>query len=85
MGITRKTITVTSQQNNWIKAQVATGRFTNDSEYIRHLIRHDQASQTDIDAIRAALIEGEDSGEPQQFDAEQFKLEMTMNHANNSC
>ena len=84
MGITRKTITVTSQQNNWIKAQVAAGRFTNDSEYIRDLIRHDQASQADIDTIRAALIEGEESGEPQQFDAEQFKLEMTMKHANKS-
>ena len=84
MGTTRKTITVTSQQNNWIKAQIAAGKFTNDSEYIRHLIRRDQASQVDIDAIRAALIEGEESGEPQLFDAEQFKLEMTMKHANKS-
>ena len=84
MGTSRKTITVTSQQNNWIKAQVAAGRFTNDSEYIRNLIRRDQASQADIDAIRAALIEGEESGEPQLLDAEQFKLEMTMKHANKS-
>ncbi len=84
MGTTRKTITVTSQQNNWIKAQVAAGTFTNDSEYIRDLIRRDQTSQADIDAIRAALIEGEKSGEPQLFDAEQFKLEMTMKHANKS-
>ena len=84
MGTTRKTITVTSQQNNWIKAQIAAGKFTNDSEYIRNLIRRDQASQVDFDAIRTALIEGEESGEPQLFDAEQFKLEMTMKHANKS-
>ena len=84
MGTTRKTITVTSQQNNWIKAQTTVGKFTNDSEYIRDLIRRDQASQADNDAIRAALIAGEESGEPQLFDAEQFKLDMAMKHANKS-
>ena len=62
MSTTRKTITVTNQQNNWIKAQIATGEFTNDSEYIRNLIRRDQTRKTEILAIRSALIEGEESG-----------------------
>ena len=62
MSTTRKTITVTNQQNKWIKAQIATGEFTNDSEYIRNLIRRDQARKTEILAIRSALIEGEESG-----------------------
>ena len=35
MGVMRKTITVTVQQDRWIKAQIAGGDFTNDSEYIR--------------------------------------------------
>ena len=81
MGTTRKTITVTNQQDNWIKTQIAAGAFTNDSEYIRDLIRRDQASQADIEAIRAALIEGEKSGEPQPFDSRQFKREMARKHA----
>ena len=81
MSTTRKTITVTEQQNNWIKAQIAAGAFTNDSEYIRDLIRRDQAGQADIEAIRAALIEGEESGEPEAFDSSQFKLEMAAKHA----
>ena len=81
MGTTRKTITVTDQQDNWIKAQIAAGQFTNDSEYIRDLIRRDQASQADIEAIRAALIEGEESGRPQPFDHSQFKQEMAVKHA----
>lgn len=59
MSTTRKTITVTDKQDNWIKAQIAAGDFTNDSEYIRDLIRRDQANQADIEAIRAALVEGE--------------------------
>ena len=84
MGTTRKTITVTDQQNNWIKAQIAAGAFTNDSEYIRDLIRRDQASKADIEAVRAALIEGEESGEPQPFDSSRFKQEMVAKYASKS-
>lgn len=80
MSTKRKTITVTDQQNNWIKTRIAAGEFTNDSEYIRDLIRRDQTSQADIDAIRAALIEGEQSGEPQPFNGDLFKQEMLTKH-----
>jgi len=80
MSTKRKTITVTDQQNNWIKAQIAAGEFTNDSEYIRDLIRRDQSSQADIDAIRAALVKGEKSGEPQSLNASSFKQEMLTKH-----
>ena len=44
LGTTRKTITVTDQQDHWIKAQIDGGGFTNDSEYIQALIRRDQES-----------------------------------------
>ena len=81
MGTTRKTITVSDRQDNWIKAQITAGQFTNDNEYVRDLIRRDQASQADIEAIRAALIEGEESGDPQPFDGSQFKQEMVAKHA----
>lgn len=80
MSTKRKTITVTDQQNNWIKTRIAAGEFTNDSEYIRDLIRRDQASQANIDAIRPALIEGEQSGEPQTFNGDLFKQEMLVKH-----
>lgn len=62
MSTRRKTITVTDQQDRWIKAQIASGAFTNDSEYIRDLIRRDQADKAELEAIRAALVEGEESG-----------------------
>lgn len=80
MGTKRKTITITDNQDNWIKSQIKAGGFTNDSEYIRDLIRRDQTSQADIEAIRAALIEGEESGEPQPFDIAQFKKAMSAKH-----
>lgn len=62
MTTTRKTITITDQQDDWIKSRIAAGEFTNDSEYIRDLIRRDQARFVEIEAIREALIEGEESG-----------------------
>jgi antitoxin ParD1/3/4 len=80
MGTTRKTITVTDQQDEWIKAQIEAGRFTNDSEYIRDLIRRDQARDAEIEAIRAELIRGEESGRPERFDAARFKRSMTEKH-----
>ena len=58
----RKTITVTQPQDDWIKSRIAAGGFTNDSEYIRSLIRRDQDDSAKIEAIRAALKKGEDSG-----------------------
>jgi antitoxin ParD1/3/4 len=38
MGTVRKTITLTDKQDDWIKAQIDAGHYTNDSEYIRVLI-----------------------------------------------
>ena len=62
MATIRKTITLTDQQGDWVKARIASGDFTNDSEYIRDLIRKDQERASEIEAIRAALVEGEESG-----------------------
>jgi antitoxin ParD1/3/4 len=81
MSVIRKTITVTPHQDEWIKAQIEAGSFTNDSEYVRDLIRKDQARQTEIVAIRAELIKGEQSGKPQAFDAARFKKNMAAKYA----
>ena len=80
MATIRKTITLTDQQDAWIKAQIEGGRYTNDSEYIRDLIRREQERNVEIEAIRQALIEGEESGEPQPFDAAAFKRRMRKAH-----
>ena len=80
MGTKRKTITITDSQDKWLKSQINAGGFTNDSEYIRDLIRRDQTSQADIEVIRTALIEGEESGEPQPFDVARFKSAMSARH-----
>jgi antitoxin ParD1/3/4 len=80
MGTVRKTITLTEQQDSWVKSQIEAGHYTNDSEYIRDLIRREQERSAELEAIRAALIEGEVSGEPKRFDAAAFKQRMLAAH-----
>lgn len=60
MSMTRKTITITNQMDKWVKAQILSGKYGNDSEYIRDLIRRDQYN---LETLQASLIEGELSGE----------------------
>jgi len=73
MATVRKTITLTEQQDAWISAQIAAGSYTNDSEAIRDLIRREEERSAEIESIRQALIEGEQSGEPEPFDFAAFK------------
>ncbi len=80
MGTVRRTITLTDQQNDWIKAQIDAGRYTNDREYIRDLIRREQERSAEVEAIRAALVEGEISGEGKPFDITAFKQSMRARH-----
>ncbi len=66
MAMVKKSISVTNQQDSWIKAQIETGYFGTESEVIRELIRErqtrEQETPAEIEAIRKALIEGEKSG-----------------------
>ncbi len=53
----------------WAEERVASGRYANVSDYVRDLIRRDRADQEQLEALRAALIEGEASGvDPRSVD-----------------
>ena len=62
MGTVRKTVTLTDQQERWIKARTAAGEFTSDSEYIRELIRRDQEENIKLQALKSTIQEGLESG-----------------------
>ena len=62
MPMTRKTITITAQMDDWVKGRIKAGKYGNDSEYFRDLIRQDQNREDGLDALRALLVEGELSG-----------------------
>ncbi|NNB07943.1 hypothetical protein HBN83_18715 [Pseudomonas fragi] len=53
-----KTITVSDQQDGWIKAQIEAGHHTNDSERILDLIRRKQECSAEVNATHAALRAG---------------------------
>ena len=62
MGTVRRTITLTDRQDRWVNARTVAGGFTDDSEYIRDLIRRDQEQNAEFRALEAAIREGIDSG-----------------------
>ncbi len=59
MPTVRKTITLTDTQDDWIKARISNGDYTNDSEYVRDLIRRDQERAR---ALKMAIDDGLASG-----------------------
>jgi len=65
MPMVKKSITVTDIQNDWLQSQIEQGLYASDSEILRDLIRQKQqldANNLRVQAIRAALIQGEESG-----------------------
>ena len=62
MALVKKSITVTDQQERWIKARVANGEYGSDSEYFRDLIRRDQERNGEFRALQEAIQEGLASG-----------------------
>ncbi|MDQ3260843.1 MAG: type II toxin-antitoxin system ParD family antitoxin [Pseudomonadota bacterium] len=58
MRTVRKTITLTDKQDEWVKAQIEGGDYTNDSEYFRALIRRDQEQGAKLLALKAAIHDG---------------------------
>ena len=62
MPMTRKTITIPDAMDGWVKAQIESGRYGNDSEYFRDLIRRDQDRRQAEQDLSALIAEGLDSG-----------------------
>ena len=62
MSIVRKTITFTEKQDKWIKSRIEAGEFTNDSEYVRDLVRRDEAKNARFSVLKDAITEGMESG-----------------------
>ncbi len=62
MAVVRKTITFTEQQDAWVKSRISCGDYTNDSEYVRDLIRKDQQNNDKLRLLQSAIADGLASG-----------------------
>lgn len=65
MAMVKKSIAISEQQDVWLKEQLQSGNYGNESEVFRDLIRERQAqnnlSEKEIEFVRNALIEAENS------------------------
>lgn len=61
--MSRLTISMPEQMNEWVEAQISTGRYGNVSEYFRDLVRRDQKRrERAIQQLRDLLDRAEASG-----------------------
>ena len=61
--MSRLTISMPDQMNDWVEAQISAGRYGNVSEYFRDLVRRDQERRdTAISELRVMLERAEASG-----------------------
>jgi len=74
-------VTLGEHFTRFIDHQVSEGRYGSASEVMRAGLRLLEEQDAKLEALRAALIEGEESGEPQPFDFEGFLTEMREKYA----
>jgi len=60
--MTRASISISPPNDEWIQAQIESEEFSSRSEVVNDLIRKARKEADEIQAIRSALIEGENSG-----------------------
>lgn len=66
------TVSLGPHYEEFIRQNIAGGRYNNASEVIRAALRRLEEDETRLAAIRAALIEGEESGIVEDFDPQAF-------------
>ncbi|MCX9148763.1 type II toxin-antitoxin system ParD family antitoxin [Erythrobacter sp. WG] len=64
----------------YARRKVESGEFATISEVIRDALRRAEERDRRIDRLRRLVREGEESGDPQPFDFEEFLSEMHAGH-----
>lgn len=72
---TNTSISLDEHFSEYIAAEVRSGRYRSASEVVRAGLRLLEDQETRMAALRSALIAGERSGEPEEFDFDAFIAE----------
>ena len=74
------TVSLGPHYEEFIRQNIARGRYNNASEVIRAALRRLEEDETRLAAMRAALIEGEESGIVEDFDPQEFMNRLNAKH-----
>ena len=69
-------ISLPDKMRDWVESQIEAGQYSNNSDYVRDLIRKDQQRNDKLVTLQNAINAGLNSGEPKEFDKEAFKSRM---------
>ena len=73
-------VSLPDPMKDWVESRTNDGRFSNASDYVRHLIRKDQERQDAIAGLQVEITTGIASGEGQPFNSSAFKARMRELH-----
>lgn len=76
-------VSLPDPMKEWVESRSLEGRFSNASDYVRHLIRKDQERQAALAALQAEITLGIGSGRARPFDGAAFKARMREPHDTN--
>lgn len=65
-------ISLDNHFSEFLSREVSSGRYRSSSEVVRAGLRLLEDQETQLAALRAALVAGENSGEPERFDFDDF-------------
>ncbi len=80
--MTRQSISLTTPNDDWLKAQIQSEEYTSKSDVVNDLIRKARAYEDEIELIRTKLVQSEQSGFVTQTREEilaEFKDELRQN------
>ena len=61
-------ISLPDPMRDWVEAQIKTGQYANNSDYLRDLIRKDQRNSEKLKALQEAITQGFASGKAVKLD-----------------
>lgn len=73
-------ISLPDPMKDWVESRTGDGRFSNASDYVRHLIRKDQERQAALAAFQAEITLGIESGPALPLDLAAFTARLRKQH-----
>lgn len=71
--MTTMNISLPDSMRDWVESRIDTGLYSNNSDYVRDLIRKDQLREEKVNAMQKAITDGLESGAAGKLDMQAIK------------